>query len=149
MKLKVTLLSLMIAGLVLLDVTQHSAVAQVPDEWTCNPSFFNVQDGCDCECGAPDPDCLVPDQQIFNCPDNAECSAEGFCIIPTQSPTTGGPTPAPPTPQSGTNSPTNSAGSSGNGSTEITVEALAIVAAAAIVAFVAVIIAFATLFFKK
>ena len=37
-----------------------------PQEWTCNPQFYAVFDGCDCNCGAPDPDCDVTEvpQQI-------------------------------------------------------------------------------------
>lgn len=27
-----------------------------PSEWRCSPSFFNASDGCDCNCGAWDPD---------------------------------------------------------------------------------------------
>ena len=30
---------------------------QVPSEWTCNPSWYSADDGCDCDCGAWDPDC--------------------------------------------------------------------------------------------
>ncbi|MEM6291264.1 MAG: hypothetical protein AAGA54_08360 [Myxococcota bacterium] len=25
--------------------------------WNCNPAFYDADDGCDCGCGAPDPDC--------------------------------------------------------------------------------------------
>lgn len=28
-----------------------------PPEWTCDAARFNGSDGCDCGCGAPDPDC--------------------------------------------------------------------------------------------
>jgi hypothetical protein len=28
-----------------------------PNEWTCDPGFFNAADGCDCGCGAADFDC--------------------------------------------------------------------------------------------
>ena len=31
----------------------------VPVNWTCTPGFFNALDGCDCECGVPDPGCGV------------------------------------------------------------------------------------------
>mmetsp|Transcript_93264 Transcript_93264/g.129509 ORF Transcript_93264/g.129509 Transcript_93264/m.129509 type:complete len:125 (-) Transcript_93264:11-385(-) len=36
--------------------------AQVPAEWTCPDAFFGSLDGCDCACGAYDPDC---DTQTF------------------------------------------------------------------------------------
>lgn len=31
----------------------------VPDAWFCSPALYNAgpQDGCDCNCGAKDPDC--------------------------------------------------------------------------------------------
>jgi hypothetical protein len=29
----------------------------VPPEWTCPTSYYNAADGCDCGCGAYDPDC--------------------------------------------------------------------------------------------
>lgn len=31
----------------------------VPEAWHCSPSLYNAgaADGCDCNCGAPDPDC--------------------------------------------------------------------------------------------
>ena len=32
-------------------------VGAVPAEWTCDPLFYGTGDGCDCECGAVDPDC--------------------------------------------------------------------------------------------
>lgn len=28
-----------------------------PAQWACSPSYFRSGDGCDCGCGAPDPDC--------------------------------------------------------------------------------------------
>jgi hypothetical protein len=33
----------------------------VPNAWFCSPMFYNAgsQDGCDCDCGAPDPDCVA------------------------------------------------------------------------------------------
>ena len=29
----------------------------VPDEWTCDPTYYGLADGCDCGCGVVDPDC--------------------------------------------------------------------------------------------
>jgi hypothetical protein len=29
----------------------------VPLHWHCSPMFYAAEDGCDCDCGAPDPDC--------------------------------------------------------------------------------------------
>ena len=41
----------------------------VPSTWTCNPLFYGSKDGCDCECGAWDPDCDTSkySQKVFNC----------------------------------------------------------------------------------
>jgi len=49
-----------------------------PSGWTCDPSYYNATDGCDCNCGVFDPDCLLflgakyididPDQfTVFGC----------------------------------------------------------------------------------
>ena len=31
----------------------------VPNGWFCSPMYYNAgaEDGCDCDCGVPDPDC--------------------------------------------------------------------------------------------
>ena len=36
-----------------------SAGTCVPNAWYCSPALYNAgpEDGCDCNCGAPDPDC--------------------------------------------------------------------------------------------
>jgi hypothetical protein len=43
----------------------------VPTTWKCNPLFYGSNDGCDCECGAWDPDCDAgaspQPQRVFNC----------------------------------------------------------------------------------
>ena len=31
----------------------------IPSEWTCDPNYYNARDGCDCNCGAWDPDCDI------------------------------------------------------------------------------------------
>lgn len=50
----------------------------VPDEWTCTPSFFNTSDGCDCNCGIVDPDCAT-DPQPIGCPFSDVCESDGSC----------------------------------------------------------------------
>jgi len=37
-----------------------------------------ADDGCDCECGAVDPDCSIADVDIYNCADGQTCPA-GTC----------------------------------------------------------------------
>lgn len=45
----------------------------IPSTWTCNPLFYGSKDGCDCQCGAWDPDCdanagaAASKQRVFNC----------------------------------------------------------------------------------
>jgi len=45
--------------------------SQVPQSWTCNKAFYGSNDGCDCNCGAWDPDCdatAAPmKQKVLNC----------------------------------------------------------------------------------
>jgi hypothetical protein len=44
--------------------------SDVPTTWTCNSLFYGSNDGCDCECGAWDPDCDATtkySQKVFNC----------------------------------------------------------------------------------
>ena len=47
----------------------RSSDDKVPPEWTCNPLFYGSKDGCDCDCGAWDPDCdpNTYSQKVFNC----------------------------------------------------------------------------------
>ena len=40
-----------------LGATQAQAQPVPPAEWTCDAGFFGTEDGCDCGCGALDPDC--------------------------------------------------------------------------------------------
>ena len=39
------------------DVCQASNLPAACLDWTCDPKKFGSDDGCDCGCGAPDPDC--------------------------------------------------------------------------------------------
>jgi len=56
----------------------------VPSTWICDRSYFNASDGCDCNCGAYDPDCDNTDEQsnrLYNCPcDDMICKKpNGYC----------------------------------------------------------------------
>ena len=58
-----------------------------PSDWRCNPKFYSTFDGCNCECGAVDPDCDVtdPPQQVLNCQAGQTCE-DGKCVgntVPT------------------------------------------------------------------
>ena len=35
--------------------------------WTCDPAAYGTNDGCDCNCGIPDPDCDNPKADVFGC----------------------------------------------------------------------------------
>jgi len=58
-----------------------STCSAPPVAWTCPASFFGRLDGCDCECGAYDPDCDRAGESVFNCNAGETCvdSADGTC----------------------------------------------------------------------
>ena len=39
------------------SVGVSSVAVAAPAGWTCNPAYYGANDGCDCGCGVPDPDC--------------------------------------------------------------------------------------------
>ena len=51
----------------------------VPVSWTCPPSYYGTRDGCDCECGAYDPDCSDASQAVLNCGSGGACGTDGHC----------------------------------------------------------------------
>jgi len=64
----------------------------VPNDWICDPSYYNATDGCDCNCGVVDPDCTLflgkkyydvdPDQfTVFGCTQGNVpfCQADATC----------------------------------------------------------------------
>lgn len=46
-----------------------------PEGWTCEPSYFDADDGCDCGCGVVDPDCA--DMTSASC---EYCENIGSCV---------------------------------------------------------------------
>jgi len=54
----------------------------VPTSWKCHATTYNTSDGCDCDCGAVDPDCATDPDNIFGCSKgfNATCSNSGVCV---------------------------------------------------------------------
>ncbi len=56
-----------------------------PPSWTCDADFYGALDGCDCNCGAVDPDCALGSQEVIGCEAGQVC-AMGVC--------SGGPPPA-------------------------------------------------------
>ncbi len=59
-----------------------TADTQVPDGWQCDPQYYDAADGCDCNCGAPDPDCSLAGQTLYGCAGvtNPTCDATGQCV---------------------------------------------------------------------
>lgn len=57
----------------------------VPPEWQCSPYYYDGLDGCDCNCGAPDPDCDDSTQSVLGCSENEVCS-DGICTTLTTVP---------------------------------------------------------------
>ncbi len=53
-----------------------------PSGWTCNAEYYDAADGCDCECGAVDPDCSISGAQLWGCAAGQVCSAAGLCVAP-------------------------------------------------------------------
>ena len=51
-----------------------SITDDVPTEWQCDPAHYNTGDGCDCGCGALDPDCANGDSKTCK-----TCDSEGSC----------------------------------------------------------------------
>lgn len=48
-----------------------------PPEWTCEPAYYGTNDGCDCGCGALDPDCMNPTQEACQYCNNPGSCAQG------------------------------------------------------------------------
>jgi hypothetical protein len=53
-----------------------------PPAWTCPDANWAGGDGCDCACGAFDPDCEEPAADVYNCRPGEVCDADGLCAAP-------------------------------------------------------------------
>lgn len=51
----------------------------VPAGWTCNAGTFGAYDGCNCMCGARDPDCDIILLPTLGCGSYEACGAGGTC----------------------------------------------------------------------
>ncbi|MBT9555860.1 MAG: hypothetical protein IV100_07525 [Myxococcales bacterium] len=55
-------------------------VPSAPEAWTCAASRYDDFGACDCDCGAPDPDCSVTGLPVLGCVgDEASCNPDGTC----------------------------------------------------------------------
>jgi cysteine-rich repeat protein len=72
------------------DGCDASCQYEVPASWACSTSYYGSQDGCDCGCGAPDPDCTDNTAASCDyCQDTGSCG-NGSCpanINPTSNDT--------------------------------------------------------------
>ncbi len=50
-----------------------------PSGWYCRPNRYGTNDGCDCNCGIPDPDCSPYQMDAFRCSDFEMCNPNGEC----------------------------------------------------------------------
>lgn len=67
------------------ELTDACAGVEVPPEWECATGAYAQQDGCDCRCGAPDPDCAIGDVPR-GCLDGEVCAPDGTCSAPPSPP---------------------------------------------------------------
>jgi hypothetical protein len=50
----------------------------VPAQWTCDPNYYGADDGCDCGCGALDPDCSDVTAAVCDyCNNSGSCDLTG------------------------------------------------------------------------
>jgi hypothetical protein len=57
---------------------EHAEIAMPPppSSWKCDLTYYGTDDGCDCGCGAPDPDC---ESELGGACDPNACGEEGSC----------------------------------------------------------------------
>lgn len=56
---------------------------ETPDGWRCDPDDYGSGGACQCGCGAPDPDCLLPSRPVIGCQGDEVCSLKGECTPPS------------------------------------------------------------------
>jgi len=56
--------------------TDGTTCTDIPATWRCSPGFFGRGDGCDCGCGAVDPDCVDATQAACEF-----CGNPGSCAV--------------------------------------------------------------------
>lgn len=62
------------------EVVSCPADCGPPAIWECSAIWYGTEDGCDCECGTPDPDCDGPTGDVvFRCENNQRC-IEDRCV---------------------------------------------------------------------
>jgi hypothetical protein len=56
-------------------------VRVIPVGWICPLAYYDANDGCDCYCGAWDPDCSEPAQPVLGCALGQSCVPPGVCGV--------------------------------------------------------------------
>ncbi len=66
------------------DANSSAPSTSALKQWLCDSQRFQQGggDGCDCNCGAYDPDCDDPRQQTYRCDDDEVCNTDGRCVVP-------------------------------------------------------------------
>jgi V8-like Glu-specific endopeptidase len=54
--------------------------ADVAPTWYCPAEYYGDRQGCDCGCGALDPDCARAEEELLGCNAGETCGANGQCI---------------------------------------------------------------------
>jgi hypothetical protein len=63
-----------------LDICVSSQCQEyLPEDWTCNADYYAAGDDCDCNCGAYDPDCDNPANDVVGCPAYSTCLETSLC----------------------------------------------------------------------
>ena len=57
--------------------------SEVPSSWHCPADYYNAKDGCDCNCGAYDPDCDDDQSLVLNCGSEPYLPGEFKCDATT------------------------------------------------------------------
>eukprot|EP01114_Cavostelium_apophysatum_P021585 TRINITY_DN7578_c0_g2_i1.p1 TRINITY_DN7578_c0_g2~~TRINITY_DN7578_c0_g2_i1.p1 ORF type:complete len:735 (-),score=109.60 TRINITY_DN7578_c0_g2_i1:129-2333(-) len=60
----------------------NGTASNVPPEWTCDYQYYDGNDGCDCNCGAYDPDCSDSNAELYGCQQGEYCYTDGTCLHP-------------------------------------------------------------------
>ncbi|KAJ4461653.1 hypothetical protein PAPYR_1766 [Paratrimastix pyriformis] len=52
-----------------------------PPDWVCPEVWYGSHDGCDCSCGAYDPDCEEPAMPVYHCySSGSKCNRQANCV---------------------------------------------------------------------
>eukprot|EP00727_Mastigamoeba_balamuthi_P006088 m51a1_g2099 hypothetical protein (767) ;mRNA; f:1579856-1584812 len=63
-----------------LDADGHAPTKRIVNpKWFCDERSYGTNDGCNCSCGAMDPDC-ASDPRSASCPSDSLCDQSGLCV---------------------------------------------------------------------